>query len=182
VTSSEVSSTTTKVSELTLSSLYPQNSKITIDSDVIIYPSTTSTSFFQLNWQLFSHFSFEESSEGWSGERVECFSDFYMKGNSSSSVFKKVKLPSGSNVRLTASVHMIDSWKGESVALKIDGKILWVHSGTSGFLNLCGGVENDAAFGVSLDITFQSSGSLLEFISDVKTGSFGIDNLIIYVK
>lgn len=184
VTSSDTTTSSTKTTELSVSSIYPQSSKITIESDLIIYPPSTSASFYQISWQLFSHNSFKNSSEGWSGDLKTCNEDSYIEGSSSSSVSKTLKLPVGSYIKLSSSIHFIDLWQGESVSLKVAGKTLWSRSVQSGSVNICGSSQADAGYAVPLEVSFKYDSGLIEFVSDIdrEKGRFGVDDVIIYIK
>lgn len=185
LTSTDITTTTLKVSELTLNSIFAQDSLITIESDLIIYPPASSTAFYQVNWQIFSHNSFKTSSEGWTGKLVECNSNFYVQGSSQNPVFKEIHLPAGERLRMTANVHFVDRWEGESVILKVNDRVLWVEQGVSGEIDVCGGKEPDAGFAVPIDVIIPGGGIVkIEFSSTIREekGTFGIDNIIIYFK
>lgn len=185
LTSTDVTTTNLKVSELTLTTIYPQNSIITIDSDLIIYPPVTSTSFFQVNWQIFSHNSFKLSQGGWTGELSTCNSNNFIQGYSDFNVTKELKVPTSSKIRITANIHFIDEWKGESVQLKVGNQLVWSFQATSGEINVCGGVHPDGGYGIPVDISVPYTNLLkIEFSSQIQQekGKFGVDNIIIYLK
>ena len=98
---------------------------------------------------------------------------------------KELKVPTSSKVRVTANVHFIDEWDGESVQLKANNQLVWSFQATSGEINVCGGAQPDGGYGIPVDISLPYTDLLkLEFSSGILSnkGRFGVDNIIIYVK
>jgi hypothetical protein len=185
LTSTDISTNNLKVSELTLTTIYPKDSIITIDSDLIIYPPVSSTAFFQVNWQILTHNSFKQSQEGWTGDLSTCNSNTFIQGYLNYSVTKEFKVPTSSKIRITANVHFIDEWNGESVQLKVNNQLMWSFQATSGDINVCGGVHPDGGYAIPVDISLAYTNLLkVEFLSEIQKekGRFGVDNIIIYLK
>lgn len=186
LTVADITSTSTTVSELTLSSIYPIDSEITIEADVLIKAPLETTSFLQMYWNLFSHEDFEKDAEGWNAVRSTCNKrDYFIQGFSDEEIKKTYKLPLHSSVKITASVHFLDTWQGESLILKANGQIIWMQSARSGNTNICANSEPDAGYGVPIDIDYKSTSRTLDllFTSNVKgQSSFGVDDIILYVK
>lgn len=183
----DVTSNTMTVSELTVSSIYPTQSTITIDANVIITPPSAAQSFIELDWSLYSHEDFQSSIKGWNTQaRSTCNSkDFFLLGFPGQEIGKNYSLPLHSLVRVTASVHMIDTWTGESLYMKINQDIVWTEVGYSGNTNICGNTSNDAAYALPIDIIYKSKSNhiTVTFGSSLKANStFGVDDVIIYLK
>jgi hypothetical protein len=70
--------------------------------------------------------------------------------------------------------------------MKVNGLVRWVHSGNSGSVNLCGGESNDAAYGIPVDVVVNlvSQEVNVSFGSTMNndSGSFGVDDFMIYLK
>lgn len=185
LTTSDLTTTDLKVSELTISTIYPQDSTIIIDSDLVIYPPSTSASFFQVSWQILSHNNFKSSKEGWSGDLSSCNSNNFISSSSDLAISKVMEIPSSNQIRLTANIHFIDNWSGESVQLRVNNQLMWSSQATSGEINICGGPHADAGYAVPVDITLPYTNPLkIEFSSQIpkEKGYFGVDNIIIYLK
>jgi hypothetical protein len=83
--------------------------------------------------------------------------DYFLGGPcklSSQEVTKTItNIPSHSKVFITANLHFIDKWEGESAFVKVDGKTVWMKSVKGGDMgvDLCGD-ENvgEAAYNVSV--------------------------------
>jgi hypothetical protein len=141
ISAADVTTSTLYLSELTLSTLYPTGSQLIIDADLLINAPRPSSSFLQLDWSLFTHEAFSRSIEDWqSAERFSCGrEDFFISPVAGSELSKHFDLPRHSQARITAAVHMIDSWHGQSAYLKVNGQVLWAQTGNSGAKNVCGG-------------------------------------------
>jgi len=108
---------------------------------------------------------------------------------------RRYNLPPHSRVRLSARVHFIDAWLGESVLMQADGKTVWAqaHNWCPGILkwmcssygmNTCGQDTPDrlsvraeailAHTGPTLDIAFSSS---LPLGTDACRTSWGVDDV-----
>ena len=176
------------VSELTLSSIYPIDTEILIDGDVIINPPLESSSFLQLSWRIHSHEDFEQTSDGWkAATRSSCNQkDYFLQGFEGEELTKAYKLPLHTGIRISASVHFLDLWKGETVFLEVNGQIVWAESARSGIFDMCAGKDPDAGYAVPVDIEYKGSASTVKvtFGSTLQNSqaSFGVDDVIIYLK
>ena len=188
LTANDITSDKITVSELTLSSISPINSQIIIDADVVIKAPPSTTSFIQLEWRILLHEDFEDVIDGWShSQKSSCNNgrDYFLQGFAEQEISKVYKLPLHSKVRISASVHMIDLWQGESIFMKVNDHIVWVESAKSGNINICGNIEPDAGYAIPIDIVHKSSSQQLKisFGSSLttKNASFGVDDVIIHI-
>ncbi len=112
-------------------------------------------------------------------------------------------LPEHSKVRVTARVHFLDSWKGETVYLSASSTVknsapimLWADSATAPSpdalaagvaVDVCGASAPDARFSVPLDVSFDhvDEDLLLTFASTLTdsscAASYGIDDVKVMV-
>lgn len=109
-------------------------------------------------------------------------------------VIKEYKnLPKHSRIKISANFHFIDDWKGEFGYLKVDDKIVWSKSNHSkknegvSIPSFCGSYFSDLmSQNIEVIIPHQKSSFKLSFGSNIKNNpcnqSFGIDDVIIYVK
>ena len=187
LTTTDITADEVSVSDITLSSIYPIDSSITIDANVIINAPSSSTSFIEIKWQLFSHEDFESLSLGWNSiRRNTCNDDFFLEVFANEEITKTYELPQHNVVRINASVHMIDDWQGETLYMKINDQIVWAENAKSGQINLCGGSQNDAGYGIPIDVIHKSKETSLKVTFgstlQTKTASFGVDDMIVYLK
>lgn len=188
LTVNDITSDEIMVSEITLESINPIDSEIVIDADVLVNAPETETAFIQLHWQAFLHENFEFDAQGWNSQTFDTCNgrDHFLRAYAGEKLESTYTLPRNSGVRITASIHLLDNWQGEEISLKVDNELVWVDTGKSGAFNICGETYNDAAYALPLDIVLKNkSGEIsLSFSSTLqhKHASFGIDNLIIYLK
>eukprot|EP01017_Pseudomicrothorax_dubius_P040377 TRINITY_DN6308_c0_g3_i1.p1 TRINITY_DN6308_c0_g3~~TRINITY_DN6308_c0_g3_i1.p1 ORF type:complete len:283 (-),score=29.03 TRINITY_DN6308_c0_g3_i1:96-944(-) len=180
---------------------------INIDGSIMVESITTDTveapSFYMLDnpqWLLTSLDDFEtdESLNGWSQNTTSNCSeeDNFLGGHCAmgpSELSKRYdNLPPHSTLRLNAFAHFIDDWRGEAFFVEVDGQRVFEHIPTASThekaIDYCGRSVPDPQFNLPIDITIShnSSSVLLTFGSsltrDSCEASFGIDNVMIYVK
>ena len=105
-------------------------------------------------------------------------------------------LPPHSELRLSASVHFIDSWDGEAAYMSVDGRTVWTSAkearqrpagDASPHISLCGDDRMaDAVIGKKIDIVVPHSGASASIRSNVLDEhacdeSFGVDDVALYV-
>jgi hypothetical protein len=103
-------------------------------------------------------------------------------------------LPKHTKVRITAKYYFIDDWNGEYGYMKINGKVVWTKKFThnkksiSSSISICGNSDYLDNLSEIIDITLSHNEDqiLLTFGSTIKKDpciqSFGVDDIIVYVK
>jgi hypothetical protein len=154
---------------------------------------------YKKDWKLIGSddFNSQEDIKGWnfvSTSYCGSSSDLFLGGHCllSNQIVKKTynDLPKHTRVLVTANVHFIDDWQGETAYVKIDDKVAWMKSVRSGptSINICGGSYGEAAFNVPViaEIAHDDFSLNLSFETNIERDpcdvSFGIDNVAVYVK
>lgn len=109
-------------------------------------------------------------------------------------------LANHSKIRITAKYHFIDDWNGEYGYMKLNGNVIWTKKSTHNRSNKdkitekihnissCGNYDHLDNLSESIDITVSNSDNevTLSFGSTIKKDpceqSFGVDDIIVYVK
>jgi len=133
---------------------------------------------------------------GWSNDQtIQCSSllSILSLDPQNHTLAKIFKLGHHDQLRITATVHFIDDWQGETAYLKVDNEYLWTETvdqeNGAGKLDVCGSSNYpETRFSVPIDITIphhQSQVSLL-FGATIEEGAedtyFGISNLALYTR
>jgi len=132
---------------------------------------------------------------GWSNDQtIQCSLLSILSLDPKNHTLAKIfKLGHHDQLRITATVHFIDDWQGETAYLKVDNEYLWTETvdqeNGAGKLNVCGSSNYpETRFSVPIDITIphhQSQVSLL-FGATIEEGAedtyFGISNLALYTR
>jgi len=102
------------------------------------------------------------------------------------------KLPRHTQVRITATVHFIDDWQGETGWLKLNDQFVWTESvdqkGVTGKFSVCGSPQYpESRFSAPIDVVWNhkakhltlSLGSNLDDGSDAR---FAVSNVAVYTR
>lgn len=190
--SDSLNATLIQADSVTVKLIKPPSGTLTIQGDVSIGSSSSTSSFLQLEWGLVYSEDFETEAKGWSSQnRSTCAGDTFLGGacnmsNNESAL--KVNLEPHSRLRVKANYHMIDSWLGQTGYLKVDEVVLWSRPGLFGKLNACGGQSPDAAMNLAIDVTLPHSSSSVSVVfgstlpKDACEASYGVDDVEIYVQ
>lgn len=223
VTSASLHANTISANVVQTTLITSPTGKITIDADVTMVQSAPAASSFLEQssrivlpdvWRLVSHESFDEGGEAqphWNHRKLSnCGAkdgsdpsappDWFLGGHCNiatgelSRLVDSSSLPAHKYVRVTAKLHQIDQWDGQTMYAKLDDRIVWTHVGLSSpdlGIDVCGGSHPESRVGISMDVSVaHSSGSPVK-ISFGSTGSesddpckrsFGVDDVLIYVK
>jgi hypothetical protein len=99
------------------------------------------------------------------------------------------------SLRLRARVHFLDAWAGESLVVRVDGRVAWVDScdnsaaAAGGFgVDVCGGAAPDGRLSQAVDVAVPHSGasagvevwSTLD--ADACAHSWGLDDVEVFVR
>jgi len=159
-------------------------------------------------WKLVRHDDFEgpaeKATQGWSlAQTSSCTGrDHFLGGHciiATGEVRRRFEeLPRHTQVRVTGRYHMIDRWQGETAFLKVDDHYVWAeHSRASApgvGLEMCGSKEfPEKKMSIPIDVTMQHTESFLEVAfgskglpqnqpEDPCNRSFGVDDVMIYVR
>lgn len=175
---------------LTLSTLKSPSGTIEVYGNVILSPSSSSTSFYQTSWTVQSHESFTNTSETWSsGILSNCDDRHFLQGDCASpSVSKKFSFSEHNYIRLSGSLDLLDIWEGERLEVKIDGRTVWSRTGrtTSASTTYCS--RQNAGLGIKFDVLAPHT-SLLSTVSFFSTlegdhckAAFGIRELTVLTR
>jgi len=190
--SSYLNATSIEADKVSVKVIKPPTGLLTIEGDISIGSSSTSTSFLQLDWGLVYEEDFELGAKGWSTqERSSCGGDYFLGGACSLSnkeTSLQVRLAPHSRLRVKANYHMLDAWLGQTGYLKVDDRVVWSRPGLFGKINACGGESPDAALNLSIDVSVPhtTQSVTLVFGSTLSDNSceasFGIDDVEVYVQ
>ena len=152
----------------------------------------------QRQWALVHHHDFEADGHGWAdaatGAFIELSEGGYLGGHcktgAGTTVRRRFDLPPHTQLRVGARVHFVDGWEGETAFLQVDGAYAWVDTARAhpNGLNLAGGPQPDARFGVPVDavVAHTAPSVLLEIGSTLDEHacdeSYGVDDVQIHVR
>ena len=155
----------------------------------------------QRQWALVHHHDFEADGHGWAdaatGAFIELSEGGYLGGHcktgAGTTVRRRFDLPPHTQLRVGARVHFVDGWEGETAFLQVDGAYAWLDSADASRahpagLNLAGGPQPDARFGVPVDavVAHTAPSVLLEIGSTLDEHacdeSYGVDDVQIHVR
>jgi len=101
-------------------------------------------------------------------------------------------LPKHTQVRLTATVHFIDDWQGETAFMKLNDKFVWTEShdqkNVAGKFSMCGSdLYPESRFAAPIDIIWTHKGKKLSLVlgSNLEEGSdarFAVSNVAIWTR
>ncbi|CAG9322421.1 unnamed protein product [Blepharisma stoltei] len=167
---------------------------ITIEGD-LLFSTQSSSSFLETSWSLKEHNTFQNSHEGWSHlDRHSCDGINHFLGGkcelAEQELGKTFNISRHNLLRVTATLHMLGPWNGESAYMKIDGNIVWSQSGLSHHsgLKICGQEFPDTRYGIHIDVTVPhiSESAEVKFGSTLKSepclASFAVDDVMIYSR
>lgn len=210
---------TAKVNQLTTSAIVPSKGTLIIDGDLAIVnsaPQVRAVSFIAEDviiggvrqWKLVRHEDFEgeNAAEGWSLLETSSCSpksrDHFLGGHcriGDGEVSKRFhSLPPHSQLRVTARMHMIDNWQGETAFLKLDEHVVWAehslktepHVG----LHVCGSDRfPEKRMSIPIDVSMRHEAAFIEVAfgsrafphnapEDPCDRSFGVDDVMLYVR
>jgi hypothetical protein len=175
---------------LTLSTLRSSSGTIEIEGDVVLSPSSSSSSFYQNSWTVGHRDTFEDSSRDWSSDlRGQCKDQVFLQGDCSSpEISKKFVFSEHRYVRIMGSLHLLDSWKGERLEIRLDGKTVWSRIGKSrpSSFDLC--TEEHAGLGIKFDVMVPHSSpeGVVSFVSSLKEnnclGRFALNEVAVLTR
>jgi len=107
-------------------------------------------------------------------------------------VFSVNDVPTHTQLRITATVHFVDDWQGETAWMKVNGHYMWTAShdqrGTGSKISICGSdVYPDSRFSQSIDVTFINTDFAIrvEFGDNLEEGAeayFGLSSVTVYSR
>lgn len=190
----ELHSTYVTAQKLYVDTINSATGTITIEGDLLFSTQSTS-SFLEKNWALKEHNSFQETHDGWShNTRNSCDGINHFLGGkcelAEQELTKIFNFSSHNYIRITATLHMLGPWNGETAYVKVDGDQVWSQSGLSHSSNLkvCGHEFADTRYGIHIDATVPHTDEQVEisFGSTLKSqpclASFAVDDVMVYTR